>query len=46
MYGAENEKLLWDTRGAGIKYDIYDAAVSPVVKDGVVDLSASYRDEH
>ena len=38
MYGAENEKLLWDTRGAGIKYDIYDAAVPPVVKDGVVEL--------
>ena len=38
MYGAENEKLLWDTRGAGIKYDIYDAAVPPVVKDGAVEL--------
>jgi heterodisulfide reductase subunit A len=38
MYGAENEKLLWDSRGAGVKYDIYDAALPPAVKDGVVEF--------
>lgn len=38
MYGTENEKLLWDSRGMGVRYDIYDAATPPVVKDGVVEL--------
>jgi len=38
MYGTENEKLLWDSRGKGVKFDIYDAATPPVVKDGVVEL--------
>jgi len=38
MYGAENEKLLWDSRGRGVRYDIYDAARPPVVKDGVVEF--------
>ncbi len=38
MYGAENEKLLWDSRGQGVRYDIYDAATPPVVKEGVVEL--------
>ena len=38
MYGTENEKLLWDSRGKGIRYDIYDAATPPVVKDGFVEI--------
>ncbi len=38
MYGTENEKLLWDSRGHEVRYDIYDAAVPPVVRDGVVEL--------
>jgi heterodisulfide reductase subunit A2 len=38
MYGAENEKLLWESRGKGVRYDIYDSATPPVVKDGVVEL--------
>lgn len=38
MYGTENEKLLWDSRGQGVRYDIYDAATPPVVKEGVVEL--------
>jgi heterodisulfide reductase subunit A len=38
MYGTDNEKLLWDSRGRGVRYDIYDAATPPVVKDGVVEL--------
>jgi len=38
MYGAENEKMLWDSRGQGVRFDIYDAKTPPVVKDGVVEL--------
>ncbi len=38
MYGTENEKLLWDSRGMGVRYDIYDSTTPPVVKDGVVEL--------
>ena len=38
MYGAENEKRLWESRGKGVRYDIYDPAIPPVVKDGVVEL--------
>ncbi|MCE5334642.1 MAG: FAD-dependent oxidoreductase [Desulfobacteraceae bacterium] len=38
MYGTENEKLLWDSRGKGVRYDIYDASRPPVVKDGAVEL--------
>ncbi|MHC1726172.1 MAG: CoB--CoM heterodisulfide reductase iron-sulfur subunit A family protein [Syntrophobacteraceae bacterium] len=38
MYGTENEKLLWDSRGQGVRYDIYDVATPPVVKEGVVEL--------
>jgi heterodisulfide reductase subunit A len=38
MYGTENEKLLWESRGQEVKYDVYDAAIPPVVKDGVVEL--------
>jgi len=38
MYGTENEKLLWESRGEGVRFDVYDAAVPPVVKDGVVEF--------
>ena len=24
MYGTENEKMLWDARGKGIKFDVYE----------------------
>jgi heterodisulfide reductase subunit A len=36
MYGAENEKLLWESRGAGVRFDIYDPEVPPVVKEQTV----------
>ncbi len=38
MYGTDNEKLLWDSRGQGVRYDIYDAATPPEVRDGAVIL--------
>ncbi len=38
MYGTDNEKLLWESRGREVRFDIYDASVPPVVKDGVVEL--------
>ena len=38
MYGAENEKMLWESRGAGIKFDIFDPSVPPVVKEGGVEF--------
>jgi heterodisulfide reductase subunit A len=38
MYGAENERLLWDARGKGVRFDVYDVDRPPVVKDGVVEV--------
>ena len=38
MYGTENESLLWEARGKGVKFDIYDPATPPVVKEGKVEL--------
>jgi len=35
-YGTENEKMLWDSKGKGVRYDVYDAKRPPVVRDGVV----------
>ena len=36
MYGAENEDLLWQSRGIGVRYEVYGKETPPVVKDGVV----------
>ena len=38
MYGAENERLLWESRGKGIRYDVYDVNQPPVVKDEIVEV--------
>lgn len=38
MYGAENEKILWDARGKGVRFDVYDVDRPPVVKGGFVEL--------
>jgi heterodisulfide reductase subunit A len=38
MYGTANEKLLWESRGKGVKFDIYDAATPPVVQEGKVEF--------
>jgi len=38
MYGTENERLLWESRGKGVKFDIYDLAIPPVIQQGKVVL--------
>ena len=38
MYGTANEKLLWESRGKGVKFDVYDVATPPVVQEGKVEL--------
>lgn len=41
MYGTEKEKMLWDARGAGIRFDIYDPASPPRVSEGKVTFQQS-----
>ncbi len=36
MYGTEKEKMLWDARGIGVRFDVYDPKNPPEVKDGEV----------
>jgi len=36
MYGDEKEQMLWDARGMGIHFDVYDADREPEVADGTV----------
>jgi heterodisulfide reductase subunit A len=38
MYGTDNEELLWKARAKGVKFDIFDAATPPVVREGKVEL--------
>ncbi len=36
MYGDEKEQMLWDARGMGISFDVYDPEREPQVNDGKV----------
>lgn len=36
MYGDEKEQMLWDARGMGIHFDVYDGDKKPEVLDGKV----------
>ncbi|MDY6973023.1 MAG: FAD-dependent oxidoreductase, partial [Thermodesulfobacteriota bacterium] len=36
MYGTKKEKMLWDARGQGVRFDVYDADRPPIVKNGMV----------
>ena len=36
MYGTEKEQMLWDARGEGVKFDIYNQDDPPVVENGMV----------
>lgn len=36
MYGTSREKLLWEARGMGIDFSVYDPAQPPVVDQGTV----------
>ena len=38
MYGTDNERMLWESRGKGVRYDIYNEERPPVVKDNVVEV--------
>lgn len=38
MYGDEKEKMLWDARGMGISFEVYDQAKPPVVEGGKVNF--------
>lgn len=41
MYGDEKEKMLWDARGMGVHFDVYDPQQQPVVGDGKVEFYQS-----
>lgn len=36
MYGTEKEKMLWDARGMGVRFDVYDQENPPRVEGGKV----------
>lgn len=36
MYGTDKEKMLWDARGSGVRFHVYDPEQPPVVSDGNV----------
>ena len=36
MYGTENERMLWDARGEGIRFDVYSPDQPPTVEEGKV----------
>lgn len=36
MYGTEKEKMLWEARGKGIRFDIYNPDDPPIVENGMV----------
>ena len=36
MYGTQREKMLWDARGEGVRFDVYDPQKPPVVAEGKV----------
>ncbi len=38
MYGTENERMLWESRGKGVRYDVYDPSCPPVVKGRTVEV--------
>ena len=38
MYGTEKEKMLWDARGMGVRFDVYDPEKPPEVKDEEVEF--------
>jgi heterodisulfide reductase subunit A len=36
MYGTKKERMLWDARGLGVRFDVYEADKPPVVEKGIV----------
>jgi heterodisulfide reductase subunit A len=41
MYGTENEQMLWDARGEGVRFDIFSADQPPSVEEGKVEFYRS-----
>ena len=46
MYGTENEKMLWEARGTGIKFEVYGADKPPEVETGKVGFYQSLLGEN
>jgi len=46
MYGDEKEKLLWDARGMGIGFEVYDQQQPPEVENGKVNFYHSVMGEN
>jgi len=38
MYGAENERMLWQSRGRGVRFDVYDEQRPPQVGESAVEF--------
>jgi len=36
MYGTEKERMLWEGRGLGVRFEVYDPENPPVSKNGIV----------
>ena len=45
MYGTENEQMLWDSRGEGVRYDVFSAEQPPSVEEGKVRFYRSLTGE-
>ena len=45
MYGTEKERMLWDARGMGIRFEVYDADRPPTIEDGTVGVYQSLMGE-
>ncbi|MEA3437298.1 MAG: FAD-dependent oxidoreductase [Thermodesulfobacteriota bacterium] len=46
MYGTENEKMLWEARGMGIKFEVYDAEKPPEIETSKVGFYQSLLGEN
>ena len=38
MYGVENERILWESRGKGVRFDVYDVERPPVIQEDLVQV--------
>jgi heterodisulfide reductase subunit A len=45
MYGTEREQMLWEARGKGVRFDVYDADQPPIVENGTVRFYQSLMGE-
>lgn len=45
MYGADYERMLWDARGMGVRFEVYDTKKPPEVRNGIVRFEHSLMGE-